>query len=270
MTATKHLTTGWEPDLPVADSLLRRFLFSWAGVCDAFARAAGGRTAATTRFALADYGRPSGWFNCATLLQPPDASGFDEVVDNIENLFARESGDCLLLSAWPTPDLQDRGWRLVGHPPLLVRPPGAVLAPPAPPAVELVQVEDGDTLAQWEQVAIEGYPLPELCPPVPGALAAGALLDDPRLLFTLGREAGRPVSIGALFSDYGVGCFTLGVTRTEARGRGHWRAHAIRRINAHPGLWMTGLFSDDSRPLAEGLGFIPVLRFTLWSRTRPA
>ena len=31
MTAARHLTTGWEQDVPVADSLLRRFLFSWAG-----------------------------------------------------------------------------------------------------------------------------------------------------------------------------------------------------------------------------------------------
>jgi len=27
----EHLTDGWEPDLPVADTLLRRFLFNLAG-----------------------------------------------------------------------------------------------------------------------------------------------------------------------------------------------------------------------------------------------
>lgn len=41
-------------------------------------------------------------------------------------------------------------------------------------------------------------------------------------------------------------------------------------MSAYPELWMTGLFSDDSRPLAEALGFVPVLRLTLWSRPRPA
>lgn len=202
----------------MADSLLRRFLFSWAGVCETFARAAGGRATATARFALADYRRPSGWFNCATLLQPPTAGGFDDILDHIEALFAGGSGDCILASAWPTPDLSRRGWQLVGHPPLLVRPPAAFLAPPLPPPVDVVKVDDRDGLAEWEQVAIEGYPLPELGPPVPGSLAAGALLDDPRLLFTLGRDAGRPVSIGALFSDYGVGCFTLGVTGRRRGG----------------------------------------------------
>lgn len=269
-TTTHHLTTGWEPDLPVADSVLRRFLFCWAAACDTFARASGGRTTVTPRFALADSREPSGWFNCATLLQPPNARGFDEVLDEIEERFAGGAGEALLVSAWPTPDLQHRGWHLVGHPPLLVRPPADLLAPPPPPTVDLVQVGDAEALADWERVAIEGYPLPELLPAVSGALAGPGLLDDSRLLCTVGREAGRPVSIGAVFTDYGIGCFTLGVTRPEARGRGHWRAHAIRRITAFPDLWMTGLFSDDSRPLAERLGFLPVLRFTLWSRPRPA
>ena len=264
----RHLTTGWEPDLPVGDSLLRRFLVCWASACETFAIAAGGRALQTADFAAADYGRPSGWFNAATLLAPPDATRVDALLDEIEAFFGPGTGDVWLWSAWPTPDLACRGWRLEGHPPLLVRPPAALVPPPARPPVEVIEVADAVGLAEWERVAAEGYPLPELLPVQPGTIADPRLLGDPRLRFTLGREEGEAVSLGALFAEAGIGCFTLGVTRPSARGRGHWRAHAVHRLLAAPDLWMTGIFSDHSRPSAERLGFVPLFRFTLWTRPR--
>lgn len=267
-TIEHHLTTGWEADLPLSDSLVRRYLFCWASACDTFARAAGGRTVATPAFAAADYRRPSGWWNSATLLRPPRAETFPEVVEEVEAFFAGGTGEALLWSAWPVPDLADRGWRLVGHPPLLVRPPAALVPPPPPPPVDLADVSDATTLGAWEHVAVHGYPLPELLPLVPGALADPSLLDDPRLLLTLGRQDGEAASIGALFTDGGLGCFALGVTLPTARRRGHWRAHAVRRLEAASDLWTAGFFSDHSRPSAERLGFVPVLRFTLWALPR--
>ena len=266
--ADEHLTTGWEPDAPVGDSILRRYLFCSAALFEAFAHAAGGRAMTTPAFAAADAGRPAGWFNSATLLQPPGPATFGDVVDGVEAFFQPGTGQALLWSAWPTPDLAGRGWRLVGHPPLMIRPPAALVPPPSPPAVDLLEVADAATLAEWERVAIEGYPLPELLPALPGLLADPRLLDDPRLRFTLGLEAGRAVSIGSLFTDCGVGCFALGVTMPTARRRGHWLAHAVHRLAAAPDVWMTGVFSDHSRSPAERLGFLPVLRFTLWARDR--
>ncbi|MDP9389613.1 MAG: hypothetical protein M3Q48_17280 [Actinomycetota bacterium] len=266
--AEERLTTGWEPDAPVGDTILRRYLFCSAGLFATFAKAAGGRATKAPAFAAADAGRPSGWFNSATLLQPPDPATFHHVVADVERFFQSGTGEAHLWSAWPTPDLTARGWRLVGHPPLLIRPPAALVPPPAPVAVDLVEVADATGLAEWERVAIEGYPLPELSPFVPGALADPRALDDPRLRFTVGREDGEAVSIGTLFTDSGVGCFALGVTLPAARRRGHWLAHAVHRIAAAPDVWMAGVFSDHSRSPAERLGFLPVLRFTLWARDR--
>jgi hypothetical protein len=40
---SEHLTDGWEPGLPVADTLLRRFLFNLAAFHEVPAQAAGGR-----------------------------------------------------------------------------------------------------------------------------------------------------------------------------------------------------------------------------------
>jgi hypothetical protein len=34
-------------------------------------------------------------------------------------------------------------------------------------------------------------------------------------------------------------------------------------------VWMAGVFSDVSQPGAEALGFVPLLRLTLWILDRP-
>lgn len=268
-TDVEHLTTGWEPNAPIEDTLLRRYVCCWARLCEAFATAAGGRATQTPAFAAADTRRPSGWYNTATLLQPPGADTFEATLHDIEAFFAGGSGEALLWSVWPTPDLHGRGWRLEGHPPILVRAPADVVAPPAAPDIWLTEVVDAADLAVWERVAIDGFPLPELAEAAPGSLADPRILDDARLRLTVGWDHAQAVSVGAQFADCGINCFALGVTLPEARRRGHWRAHAIDRLTRHPELWTVGHFSDDSRPPAEALGFVAILRTTLWTRARP-
>jgi hypothetical protein len=262
------LTTGWEPDLPVEDTLLRRYLFHWASYCAAIVQAGGGAVTWTDDFAAADLRRPSGYYSSATMLRPWGHDA-DRVLDRIDEFFADGWGEVLLWSAWPTPDLRERGWNLEGHPPLLVRPPATMLPPPDAPEVDVRRIEDPATLAEWERVVVEGYPIPTLEGAAPGTLAAPSLLDDERLAFWLGRdEAGRAVSVGTSYVDHGIASFALGVTRPEARRRGHWLRHAVERLEHSPDLWMTGVFSDYSRPGAESIGFVPVLRLALWTRYR--
>lgn len=268
--AEHQLATGWEDDFPVGDTIVRRYLHHWAAVCEAFAVAAGGRAVTTPEYAAADYRRPSGYFDSATLLRPPAADRFDEMMESIEDFFAGGSGEALLWTAWPTPDLRRRGWRLEGHPPLLIRPPATLVPPPARPAVDVRRVDGPDALRDWEQVAIEGYPMPELEPVVTGALAPVSLLDDERLGLWVGYDDERPVSIGTSFVEHDLASFVLGVTRPEARRNGHWLRHAVERLLVAPDLWTAGVFSDFSRPGAEQLGFVPVLRLGLWVLDRPA
>ncbi|MDY7104919.1 MAG: hypothetical protein S0880_27345 [Actinomycetota bacterium] len=265
------LATGWEPDAPVGDTMVRRYLFHWAAYCDAYAVAGGGLTVRSDAFALADLRRPGGYFNSVTLLQPPDGR-FGRVLDEIDGHLAGGSGEMLLWSAWPVPgaELVERGWTLGGYPPVLIRPPATLLAPPAHPPVDVREIHDPAALADWERVAVEGYPMPELDPVAPGALADPSLLADERMHFFVGRDdAGDPVSIGTSFVAEGIGSFALGVTRPGARRRGHWMAHAAARLRATPDVWMTGVFSDFSRPGAERIGFVPILRLGLWARPRP-
>lgn len=260
------LATGWDADTPPDDTLVRRFLLHWAACCDAYAQAGGGTTADRGDYRLADLRRPSGYFNSITLLQPM-RDGAGSLLDRIEGDIAGGAGEMLLWSAWPTPDLTSRGWQLVGHPPLLARPPASIL--PAPTStVEVTRVTTPAQLVDWERVAIEGYPMPELLDAPAGALAAPALLDDPRFGFWSGADDGIPVSISSLFVEHGIAGFALGVTRPEARRSGHWLAHAATRLAQAPDLWTTGIFSDFSRPGAESIGFIPITRFTLWAIAR--
>ena len=264
---SETLTTGWEPELPVADTLLRRHLFHSSELCATFARAVGGNAVETPTIAAADLRRPSGYWNAATLLQPP--TDWDETLDAVEAFFAGGTGEAMLWSAWPTPDLRERGWRLSGHPPLLVRPPARDLPPPTGGVDDVREVQSASELADWERVAIDGYPLPELADAPPGTMAAPALLDDARLrLWTAGVD-GRPLSAAAGFVAHGIGSLAFGATLPTARRRGLWRQLALARIHAMPDVWLAGCFSDYSRPGAEALGFVPVLRLTLWVLERP-
>ncbi|WP_448608607.1 GNAT family N-acetyltransferase [Geodermatophilus sp. URMC 60] len=259
----EHLTDGWEPGTPDSDSMCRRYVHHWAAECAAFAAAAGGTVVVTDSYVVTDYGRASGYFNGAVLLAPP--RDWDQLLAELDPLLAQGSGEVLLWSLWPTPDLRLRGWTLEGHPPMLLRPP-ASLAPVPAPVPAPVEVRSPADLARWEGVAVAGYPL-DLDG---GALTGPELLTDPRITFLLSEEEGEPVSASAHFVTSGLGSLAFAATLPTARGRGHWTRHALARLRLRPDLWHSGVFSDFSRPLAERLGFVPILRFTLWQRSRPA
>jgi hypothetical protein len=265
----EHLTTGWEPDVSIDDTIVRRYLFHWAAYCDAYARAAGGAITRCDAWAAADLRRPSGYFNSATLLRPPGSDFGDHLAD-IETFYESGDGEILLWSPWPTPDLTARGWNLVGHPPLLIRPPARTLSPPECPDVDVERVRSPRELAEWERVAIEGYPMPELDTARPGELAHPSLLDDERFAFWIGRHDGVAVSISTSFVEHGIASFALAVTRPAARRRHHWRRHAVERLHHTADVWTAGVFSDHSRPGAQQIGFVPIIRLTLWSRSRPS
>ena len=260
------LTTGWESALDTRDTMLRAYLLHWAELCATFVRAGGGRVHYGEAFAAADLRVASGYWNAATLLAPP--SSWDATVAEIEEFFAGGSGEAMLWSAFPTPDLRSRGWRLSGHPPLLIRPPLRVLPADREPG-DVRRVASPADLVHWERVAIEGYPLPELQHAPTGALAPPALLADPRLSFWLAGEHDSPVAAAAGFHSHDIGSLAFGVTLPNARHRGHWRRLAVERLATAPDCWFAGVFSDYSRPGAESLGFVPVVRLTLWILERP-
>ncbi len=264
-----HLVTGWEPYRPVADGIVRRFVHAYASSFVGPVQRLGGHVVRRDRYVVWDLGRPSGLFDGALLLQPLPVDGWPRVLAALEaDLLPGGEGEVALFSPWPTPDLRDRGWRLAGHPPLLLRPQG-MPEPPPPPWLEISAVTDAARLADWEHVAVTGYPFREVPGDRVGAMVDARILDDPRLHAWVAYVEGRPAAIGASYVAHGVNVFTLGVTLPEHRGRGLWHVLTRRRLAACPALPAVGLFSDHSRSPAEGLGFLPLERWTVWLRDRP-
>lgn len=268
------LTTGWEPELAESDTLARRYVFHWARLCELVADAAGGTTVRNAAFVSSDTGRPGGYFNSVTLLQPPDPATADELATAVTNSLRSGAGEVHLWSLWPI-DLRDHGWRLDGHPPLMVRGPGAPPRVVVEPdrvelhRVELRRVEDEARLADWVRTATEAYPLPGVDPDDPMALAPARLLDRDELRLYVGYDDGRPVSISSAFVEDGIASCVLDATLPSHRGRGHGARHHRRRIADAPETWWTGVFSDPGRPPAERAGYAAITRFTTWTLDRP-
>jgi hypothetical protein len=265
-----HLRTGWEPDTPLGDTLLRRSVFNLVSTLQAPVVAMGGRTLHRDDVAAADLGRPAALYNSAVLLQPLDPQRADAVLGAIEEFFAGAgTGEVLLWSPWPTPDLHPRGWQLEGHPPLLIRPAAPPpAAPPRPPVLRIEPVADAGQLHDFERVIVDGFPFEDLRPLTPGALYDERMLGDPRNRLYLGYDGEGPVAAAVLFVDCGVSHLALATTLPRGRRQGHWQALARHRLQEEPGLPAIGIFSDMSRPGAEAIGFLPITRFTLWHRGR--
>jgi hypothetical protein len=263
------LETGWLPTTPISDTILRRFTLHHAECMASVATTHGGRVLRRPDVVAADLGRPGGLSNSAVLLQPLTDIGTGTVVD-VERWYAAAGhGDVLLWSPWPTPDLRGRGWRLEGHPPLLIRRAGGP-PPPARDDVVVTEVTDATGVDDFSRLLVDGFPLRDLQPYRWGALFDDRLRHDPRWRLWLAAIAGRPVAAGALFVEHGLAQLALAATLPQARGRGAWHALVRARLLAAPDLMSCGIFGDLSRPGIERLGYLPITRFTLWRRSRPA
>ena len=140
----RPLETGWLPDTPIGDSLLRRFVANQADLQEHLAGAVGGRSDRTPDVALSDSGVAAAYMNQAVLLRPI-SDAYDAVLDHVASFYAGSVG--LLLSPWPTPDLAGRGWQLVGHPMFVVRGPAGEPADAPPSDVNVRRAESADDLA---------------------------------------------------------------------------------------------------------------------------
>lgn len=265
--AERPLETGWLPDTPVDDSLLRQFLFNQADLNDVIAEAAPtGRAERHDEVALADGGGPVPYYNQALLLRPlVDAA--DPVLDVVESFFDGVTDRAhTILSAWPTADLTARGWTLVGHPMLVVRGPWG--SAPRPGDDALVRRLGADDVAEFERVMIEGYPMPEaeglpvgsLFPP--GAVERGVVL-------RVGVVDGNAVAAAAGYVGRGVVNLCSAATLPAARRRGVWGALVRARMADGPTLPAVAFTSDDSRPGFVHMGFLPIQRLTMWVRSGP-
>lgn len=252
----RPLETGWLPDTPVDDSLLRSFAFNQAEVNARWADADGGRSAQSAAVAMADTGGTIPYYNQAFLLRP--LTGADDIVlDEVDEFYRGVDRPISLLSMWPTPDLSARGWRLEGHPMVVARGPWG--GDPRRPGDDALAREIGDDeLGEFERVFVEGYPMPGATFPT-GLPARGIRL-------RLGLAGGEAVAAAAGFVGHGVVNLCGAATLPAARRTGVWGALVRARMADAPELAAVAYTSDFSRPGFVHLGFLPITRFTIWLR----
>jgi len=253
------LTTGWEPDLPDGDSLLRRFVYSFADRGRFVATSSGGRHLRTE---AADFADPDSAFvfdNAVTLLRPPSPGDLAEVVDEA-NRFYPAARTWVLFSVWPLPDLTDSGLELVGHPPFMLRPGTSTASGFRTPDLRIVEVSTPDELADFGKVLVEGYPMPP-----GGAVVNERLLGGPIRLF-VGYDGDRPVAVSGAGVLHGLIDVEWVAVLPGHRGKGYGKAMTVHAMQVDPGLPAVLLSSDDGRPVYERLGFVSVLRCTIWWR----
>jgi hypothetical protein len=261
-----QVETGSLPTTPIDDNLLRQFVHSQAVVNEITATALGGRAERSDDVFLADAGGPIPYLNQAIPTRP--LAGPDDPVLALVDRFLADGfaagRPSTLLSMWPTADLSAKGWSLVGHPALVLRSPAPVRHQRTGVVVRVAR--SAEDFATAERIAIEGYPLEDArgCPT--GSLFPPALADTD-LVVRLGLLDGAPVAIGNVVVAHGLVNLCLGATLPAARRRGVWEALVWDRIDEAADLPAVAYTSDFSRPGFQRMGFVPVIRLTLWARS---
>lgn len=258
--ADEHLTDGWEPDLDVGDSVLRRFVLANADRNAFVASCSGGRSQRWDDLAVADPASPIMFDNAAVLLRPP---AYIDLADTMRRLidFYPPERHFVFLSAWPTPDLSSAGMELMGHPPFMMRPPGGT-APLLPDRLQIVQVTDRRSLDDFVNTLVEAYPLPD---------APGTILSDIRILqgpirLFIGYVDDRPVATSGARLGHGIVDVEWVSTLPSHRGRGFGAALTWAATLVAPSDPATLIASDEGRPVYEAMGYLRLMRLTMWHR----
>lgn len=259
----EHLPDAWDRGLPADDNLVKAYVWSYAELVERTAAALGWPSRRTERFVAMDGSSAFPFQNIAVPLRPFGESEADDLLAEIKSFYApRDGGPILLWCGFPTPALHDRGWLLMGHPPLMLRPPGGE-APALPDGLEVVPVTTADELEEFGTTMVEAFPVPELAGRPFGGFGPG-LLEVPGWSMWIGRLDGRAVATSAGFLHGGINDVEWISNRPEARGRGIGAAITWRPTLTDPTLPAMLIASDPGRPVYERMGYLRLTRFTLW------
>ena len=258
------VATGWEPNLPASDTLVRRAVMLHASWATAVAEALGRPTGRTDRWAAGFIGERGELTNPVFITQPlPDIEAYADVLAEVAEVIPVRC-PCFLVSPFPTPDLSGLGLGLIGHPPIMARFPGGQ-APALRDGVELVEIDDVGTLATAERVLVEGYPMPDLVPFEPGSILAPAILEGTTRVW-LATVDGEPAAVAAAHVTGDAVLVEYVAALANARGRGAGAAVTWAATVCEPTLPTFLMASDDGRPLYERMGFVAIERWAAWLR----
>ncbi|HVT76423.1 MAG TPA: hypothetical protein VHD87_05290 [Acidimicrobiales bacterium] len=253
------LVNGWEPETPATDTLVRQFLEATAALGETLTDAVGGRASRRDGVAMADFGSPVPFDNMAVLLAPCELLDRAAVARALGEFYAGPQ-PMVLMSAFPTWDLHDAGFALMGHPPFMVRPPGGD-GPDTPDGFEIRRVDSPEEAAVFARTIEAAYPMPgaERSPVVTGYAAAGVTLLN-------GYLGDRCVATAGTWSSNGVSQVNWISALPETRRRGVGAAMTWAATVTDPNAPAVLIASDDGVGVYERLGYVRLLRMTLWFR----
>ncbi len=264
--STEQLENGSRPTTPAGDNLLRDFALAEADAYAAMAAAASGRIAHVEELGLvmADIGSPCPFGNVAHLTRPLVAGEDVRVVEALRGFFGAVSGGpYLVFSPWPTPDFALHGLDLGGHPPMMIR-PALTAADGGGSDLRIEVVRDPTQLEEFERTMVEAYPAVELAPfGSQQRLFADRLIDSNWTLY-LGYDGDRVVATGGAYVTDRLVAVEMISTRSDCRGRGFGAAITLAAATTATDRPSLLIASDPGRPVYERLGYLPVLRYTLW------
>ena len=252
----RHLTDGWEPGND-ADNLHRRSIEAWIACEKHASSAAGGTVDDRGDLVLVRHPFPSMLLNVCMLRGAVDA---ERVRDAVRSFFP---GGFIVVAPVPVPGLAGVGLGLVGHPPLMIRPPGGT-APAPPPGLEIEEVHDAAGLADFERCIVQGFPLPGAEHWTPRAVWDERSLGGEYRMF-VGRVDGEVVAATGGRVAAGLSWVDLVATMPDARRRGHGEAVTWCTTLLDPSLPAGLVSSDDGRPVYARMGYLMVTRFSMWA-----
>jgi hypothetical protein len=257
---SEELFSGWAPDAPVDDTLLRRFMFALADRGSFLHDRYGFPEVRDEAFAAVDTGSAVVFDNFATLLQPPTMIDIEDALRQILDFFPPERA-FIIASAWHLGDLSSMGLQLMGHPPLMYRPAGGT-RPPIPADLRIEEIIDDAGARAFARTLQEAYPMPG----DPSPAFDQRLLGGPIRLF-MGYEADRPVATAGVFVGHGVNDVEWVSTMPDCRGNGYGAALTWTATLADPTLPAVLIASDDGFAVYRRMGYESLLRLTVWFRT---
>ncbi|MCW2633255.1 MAG: GCN5-related N-acetyltransferase [Pseudonocardia sp.] len=252
ITEEEYLATGWEDDAPRGDTVVRNALRAMADRLAAWADAAGGRVHREDGLVLTDAASPNLFINQALVARRLD----EELARRVVEFYPAER-PMLLMTPRDTPDLRPTGLALMGHPPFMVRAAGGE-PPPLPAGVTVHEVTTPDELAVWDGVVADGFPMP--LSPAPPSLLGGPSR------FWLAMVDGQPAGASAAATDHGVTDVEAVATLPAYRGRGVGAAVTWAATLADRAVPAVLIASDLGRGVYERMGYLAVMRWTLWYR----
>ena len=258
------LEDGYGARTPLADNLLNDFVQEGAASFATFAAARGDRQERVDGVGtFTDAQSPLPFFNRAILERPITAPRV--LLDALRGFYGavESDGPFLLDSSWPTPDLSAHGFTLMGHPPLMWRPPNTPL--PDPPAeLRIVPVSDDQTAFDFEHVLAYGYPAPQLQPVTEASVLPPAARVALGWSHFVGYVGNKAVTAGSGYEGERLVRIDNIATLDEARGHGYGLAITAAATGVNPSKPATLIASDLGRPIYERLGYTALLRITYW------